>query len=112
MVRIRLSKPGKSIKRRYHTKIVVIESTRSRDSRFLEQVGFYDPSRDILKIDIDRYKVWVKNGAKPTETVASLFKRHKRQSGKDKEAAAKVKKEDTLVLKSKIETQEKDKDNK
>jgi small subunit ribosomal protein S16 len=80
MLKIRLRKPGKSVKRRYHFKIVVAEARSKRDSKFVDQVGWYDPSRDLLKIDVDKYKDWVKKGAHPTETVASLFKKYKKES--------------------------------
>ena len=80
MLRIRLRRPGKSIKGRYHSKIVVIEGKSARDSRFVEQVGHYDPVRKLLKFNAEKYQGWVKKGAKPTETVASLFKRFKKQN--------------------------------
>ncbi|OQX82053.1 MAG: 30S ribosomal protein S16 [Candidatus Omnitrophica bacterium 4484_70.1] len=80
MLRIRLRKPGKSIKRRYHFKIVVSEARKARESDFVEEVGFYDPSKDLLKIDIEKYQEWIRKGAKPTETVKSLFKRYKKIS--------------------------------
>lgn len=80
MLRIRLRKPGKSIKRRYHFKIVVTEARSPRESRFLEQVGYYDPSHELLKMDVERYQEWVKKGAQPSDTVASLFKRYRKQN--------------------------------
>ncbi|MCP4652607.1 MAG: 30S ribosomal protein S16 [Candidatus Omnitrophica bacterium] len=79
MLKIRLRKPGKSIKRRYHYKMVVAEASTARESSFVEQVGYYDPSHKLLKIDIERYEKWVKSGAQPTQTVASLLKRYKKQ---------------------------------
>ncbi|MFH1768539.1 MAG: 30S ribosomal protein S16 [Candidatus Omnitrophota bacterium] len=78
MLRIRLMKPGKPIKGRHHWKIVVIDGHSPRDSRFLEQIGYYNPGCDMLKMDLERYDVWVKKGAKPTETVVSLSKRVKK----------------------------------
>ena len=80
MLKIRLRKPGKSIKRRYHFKIVVTEAYSARESRFVEQIGVYDPSHELLKIDIEKYQEWTKKGAKPTGTVASLFKRYRKQT--------------------------------
>jgi len=80
MLRIRLRRPGKSVKRRYHYKIVVVEGKAARESKFVAQVGYYDPSNQLLKFDIERYTKWVKNGAKPTETVATLFKKYKKQN--------------------------------
>lgn len=83
MLKIRLMKPGKSIKRRYHFKVVVTESKRARDSRFTDQIGYYDPARKLLKIDIENYDSWVKKGAQPTEKVAALYRRFKREMNKN-----------------------------
>ena len=85
MLKIRLRRPGKSVKRRYHYKIVVIEAKSARESRFTAQVGYYDPSRKLLEFDIPKYESWVKKGAQPTETVASLFKKFRRQTKKKEE---------------------------
>lgn len=82
MLKIRLRKPGKSVKRRYHYKIVVIESTKARESSFVAQLGYYDPSRKLLKFDIEKYQSWLTKGARPSETVATLFKRYKKEEGK------------------------------
>lgn len=78
MLRIRLRKPGKIAKGRYHFKIVVIDLARSRDARFIAQLGHYDPSRQLLKVDVEKYAAWVKKGARPTETVSSLVKRYQK----------------------------------
>ena len=82
MLKIRLRRPGKSVKRRYHYKIVVTEAKNARESKFVAQVGHYDPSHTLLKFDIEKYEDWIKKGAKPTETVATLFKRYRRQNKK------------------------------
>ena len=79
MLKIRLRRPGKSVKRRYHYKIVVTEAKSARESKFVAQIGHYDPSCKLLKFDIPKYETWVKKGAQPTETVATLFKRYKRK---------------------------------
>jgi len=78
MLKIRLGRPGKSVKGRTHYKIVVTEAKSARESSFSAQVGHYDPARKLLKIDIPEYETWIKKGAKPTETVASLFKKYKK----------------------------------
>lgn len=83
MLKIRLRRPGKSVKRRYHYKIVVTEAKSARESDFVAEIGHYDPSCKLLKFDVTKYESWVKKGAKPTETVATLFKRYKK-SGKQK----------------------------
>jgi small subunit ribosomal protein S16 len=80
MLRIRLRKPGKTAKGRYPYKIVVIEGTRARDSRYIEQVGTYEPTQNTLTFDTEIYNSWVKKGAQPTDTVASLFRKFKRQT--------------------------------
>jgi len=80
MLRIRLRKPGKTAKGRYPYKIVVIEGTRARDSRYIEQVGTYEPTQNTLTFETALYESWVKKGAKPTDTVTSLFKKFKKQN--------------------------------
>ncbi len=78
MLRIRLRKPAKCIKHRYHFKIVVAESKESREGKFVEEVGFYDPANNLLKMDLEKIESWIKKGAQPTETVESLIKRYKK----------------------------------
>jgi ribosomal protein S16 len=46
------------------------------------QLGHYDPSKKILKVDLEKYEKWAKSGAKPSETVAALYKRYKKQQAK------------------------------
>ncbi len=82
MLKIKLRRPGKSIKRRYHYKIVVSEAKSPRESKFNDQIGYYDPSKKLLEFDIPKYESWVKKGARPTETVATLFKRYKRKEAR------------------------------
>ena len=79
MLKIRLRKPGKSIKGRRHFKIVVCEARCSRESKMVEEKGHYNPSQKHLKIDLSKYQEWIKKGAHPTETVASLAKKYKRE---------------------------------
>jgi len=79
-----LRRPGKSVKRKYHQKIVVTEARAARDSKFIAQIGYYDPSRKLLNFDISKYEAWIKKGAKPTETVATLFKRYKKKVASSK----------------------------
>lgn len=78
MLRIRLRKPGKSVKGRTHYKIVVIERAKARESRFIDELGYYDPECQLLEIKVDKYESWIKKGAKPSETVAALFKQYKK----------------------------------
>jgi ribosomal protein S16 len=49
-----------------------------RDGRFIEEIGTYDPLADgesKLKVDLERAKHWVANGAQPTDTVRALLKK-------------------------------------
>lgn len=74
MVRIRLKRVG--LKRQPSYRLVIQDSERSRDGRFLEIVGFYNPRTEPATISINEERVyaWMKNGAKPTDSVMSLFK--------------------------------------
>ncbi|MEJ7763108.1 MAG: 30S ribosomal protein S16 [Thermomicrobiales bacterium] len=82
MIKLRLRRMG--AKRRPSYRIVAAESSSPRDGRFIESVGHYDPLTDpaTIKIDEERVRHWLSNGAQPTETVASIFKRHGITRGK------------------------------
>ena len=49
----------------------------ARDGRFIEEIGTYDPLTEpaTIKIDMERAKYWISNGAQPTDTVRALLKR-------------------------------------
>ncbi len=74
---IRLARLG--AKRKPHHKIVVTEKHRPRDGRFIEEIGYYDPSKKpaLVEVKEDRALYWLSNGAIPTETVKSIFKNKK-----------------------------------
>ena len=74
-VRIRLSRGG--AKKRPFYRIVVADSRRARDGKFIDQVGTYNPmlSKDNperIKLDIDKAKNWIQKGAQPSDRV-TLF---------------------------------------
>lgn len=73
MVKIRLQRVGKKKAPFYH--IVVADSRRARDGRIIEQIGTYDPMTDPTTVVINKELVekWIKNGAKPTDTVKRLI---------------------------------------
>jgi len=75
MVKIRLQREGKKKAPFYH--IVVADSRCPRDGKIIEQIGTYDPMTKPSKIVLDKEKLekWVKNGAKPTETVKALIEK-------------------------------------
>jgi len=74
-VRIRLQRKG--AKHMAFYRIVVADSRSPRDGRFIDQLGYYDPLKDPADIKVDTEKAldWFSKGAKPTETVKSLFSR-------------------------------------
>ena len=75
-VKIRLRRMG--AKKAPFYRIVVADSRYPRDGRFIEEIGYYDPTKNpsVVKVDADKAKEWIKNGAQPTDTVKALFKKH------------------------------------
>ena len=75
MVKIRLQRQGKKKAPFYH--IVVADSKSPRDGKIIEKLGTYDPMTDPATIVLDNEKVekWIKNGAKPTDTVKDLIEK-------------------------------------
>lgn len=73
-VKIRLRRMG--AKKAPFYRIVVADSRYPRDGRFIEEIGFYDPTKNpsVVKIDADKAKEWIKNGAQPTDTVKKILK--------------------------------------
>ena len=74
-VKIRLRRMG--AKKRPFYRLVVADSRRARDGRFIETLGYYNPCVEPseLKIDGERARHWLSVGAQPSDTVAGLFKR-------------------------------------
>jgi small subunit ribosomal protein S16 len=76
MVVIRLARGG--AKKRPFFNVVVADSRRARDGRFIERLGFYDPKapagHESLRISMDRVQHWQGQGAKISDTVARLVK--------------------------------------
>ena len=75
MVKIRLQRQGAKKAPFYH--IVVADSRRARDGKIIEKIGSYDPMTEPSTIVLDKEKVaaWIKNGAKPTDTVKALIEK-------------------------------------
>ena len=75
---IRLKSVG--TKKKIKHRIVVTDSKFPRDGRFIEEVGYWDPSKEpaIMKVDNERVDFWIKNGAKPSETVRTILNKAKR----------------------------------
>ena len=75
-VKIRLRRIG--AKKDPFYRIVVADSRYPRDGRFIEEIGYYDPTVEPseLKVDAEKAKKWIATGAQPTDTVKALFKKN------------------------------------
>ncbi|MBQ1664302.1 MAG: 30S ribosomal protein S16, partial [Clostridia bacterium] len=64
-------------KRQPSYRVVVADSRYPRDGRFIEEIGFYDPTKSpsVIRIDNEKAQQWLKNGAQPTDTVRALLKK-------------------------------------
>ena len=73
-VKIRLRRMG--AKKAPFYRVVVADSIYQRDGRFIEEIGYYDPTKEpsVIKIDNEKAQQWIKNGAQPTDTVKKLLK--------------------------------------
>ena len=74
-VKIRLTRIG--AKKAPFYRVVVADGRYPRDGRFIEELGYYNPMTDPVevKIDAEKAKKWLGNGAQPTETVKALLKK-------------------------------------
>ena len=74
-VKMRLRRMGMKIPPFY--RVIVADSRSPRDGRFIEEIGYYNPLTEPadIKIDAEKAKKWLSNGAQPTETVKSLLKK-------------------------------------
>ena len=73
-VKIRLRRMGQ--KKAPFYRIIVADSRSPRDGRFIEEIGYYDPTKEpsVIKVDEEAAKKWLNNGAQPTEMVGKIFK--------------------------------------
>ncbi|MGA0789982.1 MAG: 30S ribosomal protein S16, partial [Pelagibacteraceae bacterium] len=76
MLKIRMSRGG--AKKRPFYKIVIADSRRPRDGKFIEKVGFFNPllpkdKKERLNLDTDRIKYWLSQGAQPSDRVARFL---------------------------------------
>ena len=74
-VKMRLTRIGK--KKNPFYRVVIADARSPRDGRFVEEIGYYNPLTEPaeIKIDADKAKQWLKNGAQPTDTVKALLKK-------------------------------------
>ena len=74
-VKIRLKRMGAKKKPFY--RVVVADSRSPRDGKFIEEIGTYDPLKNPaqIKIDVEKARKWISNGALPTDTARALLKK-------------------------------------
>ena len=74
-VKIRLRRMG--AKKAPFYRLVVADSRYPRDGRFIEELGYYDPTKEpsLVKVDDEKVKSWIAKGAQPTDTVKALLKK-------------------------------------
>lgn len=75
MLKIRLRRMG--AKKAPFYRIVVADSRAPRDGAFVEEIGYYDPTKNPIELNVNNEKAaeWLKSGAQPTETVRALLKK-------------------------------------
>jgi small subunit ribosomal protein S16 len=82
MVTIRLSRGGSKKRPFYH--VTVADHHRSRDGRFIERVGFFNPiakgAEEGIRLDIERLDYWVRQGAQLSDRVAKIVKDYRKQT--------------------------------
>ena len=79
-VAIRFSRQGK--KKSPFYRIVATDKRSARDGKFIELLGTYHPITKALKIDAEKYAKWLKVGAQPSGTLASIVRRTSRAAAK------------------------------
>ena len=74
-VKIRLRRMG--AKKAPFYRVVIADSRSPRDGRFIEEIGYYDPTKEpsVINIDAEKAQKWIANGAQPTDTVRVLLKK-------------------------------------
>ena len=74
-VKIRLRRMG--AKKAPFYRVVVADSRYPRDGRFIDEIGYFDPTKEpsVVKVDAEKAKTWLQNGAQPTDTVRDILKK-------------------------------------
>ena len=75
-VKIRLRRMGS--KKNPFYRVVVADSRFPRNGRFIEEIGYFDPTKDpaVFNVDAEKAKKWIANGAQPTDTVKAFLKKN------------------------------------
>jgi len=81
VLKLRLTRTGTKDKAQY--RIIVQEARSKRDGRYVENLGYYNPRTEpsTIVVKLDRVDYWMKNGAQPTDSVASLLRRARVSAG-------------------------------
>ncbi|WP_230658311.1 30S ribosomal protein S16 [Psychrobacter sp. I-STPA10] len=90
MVVIRLARGG--AKKRPFYQVVVADQRRSRDGRYIENIGFFNPlakgNEEAVRLNMEAYNAWIEKGAQPSDRVASLAKNYKPATEETEQASA------------------------
>ncbi len=88
MLAIRLMRMG--AKKNPSYRVIVKEKLSKRDGAYVENVGFYNPTRDPaeVRLDMERVNYWIARGAQPTDTVRQLIRQQSRAQAAEAQPAA------------------------
>ena len=88
MLAIRLMRMGAKKSPSY--RVVVKEKLSKRDGAYVENVGFYNPTRDPaeVRLDMERVNYWIERGAQPTDTVRNLIRQQSKAQAAESQASA------------------------
>ena len=88
MLAIRLMRMGAKKSPSY--RVVVKEKLSKRDGAYVENVGFYNPTRDPaeVRLDMERVNYWIERGAQPTDTVRQLIRQQSKAQAAESQPAA------------------------
>jgi len=78
-VYIRLRRIGKNPKKKPYFRLAVYDQRQGRDSRSIEELGYYNPINGVKKFNLDRIQHWLKQGAQLSQAAKSLVKRYTRE---------------------------------
>jgi small subunit ribosomal protein S16 len=83
-VQIRLRRIGKNPKKKPHFRLSIFDERTGRDSRIIEEIGYYNPVSKAVRIDLERLDYWVKKGGQMSETIKRLAKKAAKVVSKEK----------------------------
>jgi len=78
-VRIRLRRIGKNPKKKPYFRLAVYDQRQGRDSRSIEELGYYNPISGMKKINLQRVQHWLKQGAQLSQAAKSLVKQYAKE---------------------------------